>query len=360
MNRILSLIAICASLTAVAEVKIQWLETEHNFGAFDENDGEVTCEFRFVNVGDEPVRVSNVRTSCGCTTSKPPRKAIQPGDTATVSATYNPVGRPGKFEKKIYVDMNTNPQRNVLAIHGTVIGSSNTLRGRFPIDAGDSGIKLRKTTIPFGEVVCGRIKNEFLEVYNASSDTLRPTFESVPKYMRTAVKDPAIAPGENKAYAIVFDSSAPGLDYGIVTDSITYRPAPDKEPVNISIVANVVEDFSELTPQQRIDAPIIGIESRSIDFGTFPTDGIISRKLTISNRGKDQMQIRRVYSADPGVTVSVDKTKVKKGKEATVTVTVDPALIPSELLDARISIIVNDPQTPTTIVRAVGFKEEKK
>ncbi|MDE7135185.1 MAG: DUF1573 domain-containing protein, partial [Muribaculaceae bacterium] len=74
MNRILSLIAICASLTAVAEVKIQWLETEHNFGAFDENDGEVTCEFRFVNVGDEPVRVSNVRTSCGCTTSKQPRK----------------------------------------------------------------------------------------------------------------------------------------------------------------------------------------------------------------------------------------------------------------------------------------------
>lgn len=345
-----------AALTASAEVKVEWLETDHNFGAFDEDDGEVTCEFRFVNVGDEPVRVSNVRTSCGCTTSKPPRKSIQPGDTATVSATYNPVGRPGKFEKKIYVDMNTRPSRNVLRIHGTVIGSSNTLRSRFPIDAGDSGIKLRKTTIAFGEVVRGRIKNEFIEAYNATSDTLSPDFANVPKYMRTAVKDKAIAPGENKAYAVVFDGGSPALEYGIVTDSLLYVPAPGKEPVRIDIVANVVEDFSTLTPQQRIDAPVIGVESRSVDFGTMPREGKVTRKFTISNRGKNPMEIRRVYSADPGVSVAIDKTKLKKGKEATVTVTVDPAALPADMLDARISIIANDPQNPTTIVRAVGFK----
>lgn len=347
--------AIGASLAMAAEVKVEWLDTVHNFGAFDENDGNVTCEFRFVNVGDEPVMVKAVRTSCGCTTSKPGNKLIQPGDTSTVSATYNPTGRPGKFDKKIYVDMNTNPARSTLKICGTVIGNSNTLRGRFPIEAGP--IRLRRDNTSFGEVIKGRVKNEFFEIYNASMDTLTPEWSGLPPYIRAVTKNPSIAPGENLTYALVFDGASGKLDYGLITENIYFSPEEDADPVKVEIVANVVEDFSRMTPKELRSAPSIAVDSRTVDFGSFPREGGTSRQFKITNRGDNTMIIRRVYSAEPGVTVSVDKNKVKKGKDAVVTVTVDPSQLPAEVLDARVSIIVNDPANPTTIVRAVGFPE---
>lgn len=357
MKKILITAAIAAlSLAAAAEVKVEWLETEQNFGAFDENDGNVTCHFRFVNTGDEPINVFTVRTSCGCTTSQPPREAIQPGDTASVSATYNPIGRPGRFEKKIYVDMNTNPRRFTLKIHGTVIGSSNTLRSRYPVDAGD--VKLRTVVIPFGEVMKGKVKNEFFEFYNVSKDTIRPTWENLPPYVRAASAVNAVAPGEQSTFAMIFDSTSDKIPYGIVTDSIYFRAHPGAEPVKVDVIANVVEDFSRLTPQQRKDAPVVGYESRTVDFGDFDASGTVSREFTISNRGKNQLIVRRVYSGDPGISAKIDKTKIKSGKSATITVTVDPAALPAEMLNGRISIITNDPANPLLIIRAVGFPKE--
>ena len=58
MNRALLSIMLAASLAAGnihADTHIKWLETVHDFGAFDENDGKVFCDFHFVNEGSEPV-----------------------------------------------------------------------------------------------------------------------------------------------------------------------------------------------------------------------------------------------------------------------------------------------------------------
>ncbi len=80
----------------------------------------------------------------------------------------------------------------------------------------------------------------------------------------------------------------------------------------------------------------------------------MSRTFTISNDGKSDLLLRRVYTIDPGVTIKTSSDKIKKGKHATVTVTVDPAKLPGDILNARIQIIANDPEMPITIVRAVG------
>ena len=73
--------------------------------------------------------------------------------------------------------------------------------------------------------------------------------------------------------------------------------------------------------------------------------------------------MRRVYSSDPGISVSIDKTKLKPGKEAVITATVDTAQLPGALLNARVAVITNapaliphDPGHPTQIIRLVGEK----
>lgn len=97
------LLAFLGFLGLSAEIK--WMEVDHNFGAFNEDDGNVTCTFKMINLGPEPIAITAARATCGCTTPKYSRSTIMPGDTADISVSYNPTGRPGNFEKKVYVDL---------------------------------------------------------------------------------------------------------------------------------------------------------------------------------------------------------------------------------------------------------------
>lgn len=345
--------AVTAFVAADAQPKAEFTETIHDFGAFDENDGNVTCKFRFVNTGDEPLSVISARATCGCTTPAYTRTAVEPGDTGTVTVTYNPTGRPGRFSKKVYIDFNTDPPRETLMIKGVVIGASNTLRGRYPVDAGR--MKLRNSMVLFGDVKKGRAKTSFLEVYNASPDTITPQWTGVPGYLRITSPVESIPPGEQTSYSFYLTTDRTDT-YGIITDSVMLSPtAGAEDSFKVDIVAIVEEDFSTMTPGQRAAAPVIKTDDTSLDFDRLTrNNGPVTRTFTVRNDGKSDLMLRRVYTTDPGVTVTADRDKVKKGKTATITVTVDPAAIPSEILNARISIIANDPENPTTIVRAVG------
>lgn len=331
--------------------EVKFLEEIHDFGAFDENDGVVSCKFTYVNTGDEPLVVVASRATCGCTSSKYTKDPVEPGDSGYVEVTYNPTGRPGRFSKKVYVDFNTERPRQTLLIKGVVIGAGNTLRGRYPIDAGD--IRLRSNNVLLGEVSNGKSKTAFVEVYNATADTLNPVWSRMPRGISVNTTTPAIGPGEQGTYTVYF---VPQKDmYGIYTDSLMLVASPGDNPVKIDVIAIVDEDFSKLTPGQRRQAPFIEVENTTLEFGKLDRNGgPVTRSFTFTNTGDSPMLVRRVYTTDPGITVTTTATKVKKGKKATVQVTVDPMSVPTEILNGRISIIVNDPVNPTTIVRAVG------
>lgn len=344
------------SLPLHARQSVEWLEGQHDFGAFDEDDGNVSCNFRFVNTGDEPISIIAARPSCGCTVPSFQRTPVAPGDTAAISVTFNPTGRPGRFDKNVKVQLSGgDPARITLKIKGVVIGNSNTLRSRYPVDA--PPLKLRTSVIAFPEFHTRHSKAEFVEVYNASSDSVTPQWVDLPSYIKVTTVRPTVPPGEQIAYAVTL-SPGPSTPYGLLTDSITLIPAPGAKPVTLDIVTTINEDFSNLTEAQRRDAPRVKPSTDSVDFGSFSdlsASNIQSRTFKIYNEGKNPLKIRRIYTNDPGVSVSVDQQTVKKGKSATATITVDPSLLPSDILNARIALITNDPDNSTIIIRAVGY-----
>ena len=359
--KVLKTIAIALALTAGAAVAeaagdqpVKWLEERHNFGAFDEDDGQVSCEFRFVNTSGEPVSITSARASCGCTVPSYPRRAIAPGDTATIKVTYDPTGRPGRFEKNVKVKLSDGRSEQVtLRIAGVVIGNANSLRSRYPIAAGP--LRLRTEILPFGPVGDIRAKSEFFEVYNASTDSVTPRWIDLPDYISATTITPTVPPGEQIAYAVtIFPAKL--KTYGLINDSIKFVPADGADPVTIEILANIKEDFSRLTPGQRKNAPVVALSAETIDLGSVDDKSKeISCTFEVANRGKSTMEIRRVYTLDKGVEVAVDRTKLKKGKSATVTVTINPTELPSEIINARIAVITNDPENPEAIVRIVGY-----
>ena len=107
-----------APAPAESKAKVVFAEISHNFGNVIE--GQVArYDFKFTNTGTEPLVLTNVQASCGCTSPKWPREAIAPGATAVVTAEYNSAGREGNFTKNIFVY--TNGGDVTLTITGVVV-----------------------------------------------------------------------------------------------------------------------------------------------------------------------------------------------------------------------------------------------
>jgi hypothetical protein len=64
----------------------------------------VTGEFPFKNVGDYPITIKKIETSCSCTTAKIDGKTFKPGESGEVVATFTIGKHDGQVvEKYIYV-----------------------------------------------------------------------------------------------------------------------------------------------------------------------------------------------------------------------------------------------------------------
>jgi len=340
------------AVTAMADAGIEWIESEYDFGVFREEVGKVTCHFKGINTGDEPLVILKVRANCGCTIPKYSTKPVAPGDTITISAIYNAQGRPGRFNKKISVDTNTSPKRSTLTIRGVVIGSEATLLSRYPVQ--DGALMFRTTIVPFGEIDKGKSKIELFEVYNHSNDTIAPVWHNVPKHLTVRSSPKLIPPGELLSYTLYYNTlSTP--QWGATTDTIFIAPTADSEKRSpVVVTASIAEDFSKLTPGEREKAPRIAISTESIDFGHIDRQTILSGSFFIENYGDDPLLIRRVYSLDPGIDVKIVKEKIKKGKKAEIEITIDPTACRGDILNSRLIVLTNDPDRPQATVRLVG------
>jgi hypothetical protein len=83
----------------------------------------VNHDFTFTNTGKEPIVISNVQASCGCTTPKWPKEPILPGKTAVINVQYN-AANPGGFNKSITITSNAKTPSKVIYIKGTVEAQS--------------------------------------------------------------------------------------------------------------------------------------------------------------------------------------------------------------------------------------------
>jgi hypothetical protein len=80
---------------------------EHDFGTIPENGGSVTATFTIINKTEEAIQILNATASCGCTAATSTKEPIEPGQKGTVTATYNPKGRPGGFDKTVTATIKT-------------------------------------------------------------------------------------------------------------------------------------------------------------------------------------------------------------------------------------------------------------
>ena len=105
----------------IKNLKPEFVESEHDFGTISEGDGPVTYVFTLKNVGNAPLVLTRVISSCGCTTPSFSKDPIAPGKEGKVTVTYDPTGRIYPFVKTISVYSNGKKGPSVLTIRGEVV-----------------------------------------------------------------------------------------------------------------------------------------------------------------------------------------------------------------------------------------------
>ena len=91
---------------------------EHDFGKIKQG-GNGTFDFVFKNDGKEPLILSNVRSTCGCTIPTWPKHPIMPGEYEKISVKYD-TKRVGPFHKAVHIYSNAKKSNVTLKIRGVV------------------------------------------------------------------------------------------------------------------------------------------------------------------------------------------------------------------------------------------------
>lgn len=330
-------------------------------GVIKEADGKARCHMRLVNTGNDSLVIVKVQAGCGCTAIDYPEAPIAPGDTAAVGITYNPSGRPGQFSKQALIFTNTTPRRTVLEITGNVIPTDATLDKQYPVKAGP--LRVSQRVLPFGELTRGSNKTLYLSAYNASTDTLVVTVQGARPHVKPALVPDTVPPARVTALTVHYVSGhAPQWGLNVDTLTLSCRPlshsaATPGGSADVHVLAQVLEDFSSLTDKEREQAPVVQVDCGDrLDFGAVMAGQVVTRTFKVTNKGRQRLAVRRLWAPmGEGISACIDRQEIKRGKQATVTVTVDTSQQTGEVLNVPLTLMTNDPDSPRVTVRLVGI-----
>src|ERR1044071_4645596 len=100
--------------------RIELAEPFYDFGRVP-SEKIVSHDFIFTNTGDQALEISDVRSSCGCTTATNWNRRIDPGKTGSIPVLFNTGGMAGPVQKNLWVISNDSNQPNALILFSATI-----------------------------------------------------------------------------------------------------------------------------------------------------------------------------------------------------------------------------------------------
>lgn len=353
MKKIFGILAMAMlSVAAMAQQAVITFEkTEHDFGKINEADGRVTTIFEFKNEGMQPLVLSNVRASCGCTTPKWTKEPIEPGQTGQITVTYNPNGRPGRFQKTVTVTSNASEATKKLYIKGEVIPKQAKPVNQYPVKMGELSLKAK--SINFGTIKKGDKAQKEIEYANLTDKDMQVDLavNGADNYLYADMTLKTLKPKETGKLTAIFDGEACKL-YGPV--EMTVYPVVNGEKIlnstyAVQLTADVVENFDQLTVSERQNAPIAEAE-KELYLGKVAAGKKLVKNIDVKNVGSSTMAVRRAYSANKEITLSAPKS-VKNGKVGHIKLTINTEGLEKGHYDREVLIITNDPVNPRQTVK---------
>ena len=117
-------VARTASAQDNEKAEFKFNEEKHDFGKVPQGT-PVTTIFEFTNIGKEPLILTNVQPTCGCTIADFTKTPVKQGEKGLIKITYN-AAFAAPFTKTIVVTSNaTTPTKNLIIV-GEVVAAKPT------------------------------------------------------------------------------------------------------------------------------------------------------------------------------------------------------------------------------------------
>lgn len=95
-------------------------ETNHEFGDIYQGE-KVNYVFTFTNIGNQPLVLSEVVTTCGCTAPSWNREPVMPGQSGEIQITFNSENKMGRQNKGITILSNAVNSPARVTITGNIL-----------------------------------------------------------------------------------------------------------------------------------------------------------------------------------------------------------------------------------------------
>ncbi len=326
----------------LAQGKAVFEKTRHDFGNIKETSGEAVVEFKFTNKGTASISLVDVKASCGCTTPSWSKAPVLPGETGFVKASYNPMNRPGHFDKAVTVRTDGEPEILVLTITGNVEPRPKGPQDHYPMEIGS--LRFKTTHLVFGNVLHDGADTASTVLYNQGSQAVNLLLAEtkLPPHMKLQAEKTTLQPQETAMLSFTYDARQV-KDWGYVFEDFELKTDDADRPAKrINISASIKENFgaqAASSPQ-----PKLRLDKTTHRFGDVAKNTSVSTTFTITNDGKAPLIIRKTKPSCGCTASNPKKSELAPGESTTIDVTFstgDRAGIQKK----SINVIVNDPSS---------------
>ena len=119
MKAIVTLFAIFLATNLVKAQEFEFKTEAIDYGKIEKGSDGIRV-FEFTNVGEAPLVIKQIKSSCGCAIPEKPTKPIMPGEKGEIKVSYD-TKRIGGFSKAFTVFSNAKTEKKMLKIKGNVL-----------------------------------------------------------------------------------------------------------------------------------------------------------------------------------------------------------------------------------------------
>lgn len=326
--------------------QIDFKERRYDFGRININIQYAKHRFTFVNIGDQPLVITNVHTSCGCTTPEWTRDTIKPGDSGFVDTKYETINRPGSFNKTVTVYSNAT---NNPFFHLDILGEVYKEELKNEIEIPNYGkMYFSEPTVEFKPLYDNGTDTQEVRLVNSSlfSTKFEP-LNNLPAYCSVLNFPTSLEPGESRMIQIILDGRMI-KSYGLGAFEI---PVTSDNPMSPNLGLYVAyqrkQFFPKLTARQLAKAPklTIGMKGDVLNFGGHNSGDVVDTTISFTNTGKQDLVFHQIYPECSCIRVTYPKMVLKPGESMPVSLSFDTVTKSGNNVQ-NVWIVCNDPSNP--------------
>lgn len=313
--------------------------TVHNFGDILTSDGPQSCSFTVTNEGEKAIAIYEVVSSCGCTNVTWTRSPIRPGESGTISATYDNTDGPFPFDKTLTVYVSGVAKPVILHLRGSVHETAVPLAEAFPVRMMGGKLGLKTAEMQVGNILQGQSRSDEILIANLTESPLNVSFSDVSEGLFLRVR-PNPVPPRSTAKLRATVSSDPSR-WGIRRYTATVGGDG-----TLSVAGYTMADFSGCTEEERARAARIEPAETTVDFGVVKPGTVVEASFRLVNEGASPLVLYARDADRTGAVVTGGENPVPPGETCVLSVRYDTAGQPLGENLLIITLTTNAPERP--------------